>query len=412
MIPHNPSFIIRAGLAVLILVIAVSLAVYFKSTKQETQKRVSKPSSAVLVTTEHYAPRDHVIRLKAMGLVSPSLETSLKSRVSGEIIETSPNFVPGGFFMKDDVILKIDPRDYELAVQKAKSAVAQAQANLSLEMGKQAIARDELKILKQSTGETFESTDLALRKPQLQQAQANLDEAKANLALAELDLERTEVKAPFNGLIIARSANLGDMVSAQEALATLVSSDEYWIEISVPVYDLSALDLPSPGAVANSAATIVLDGARGTRTGKLARVTGSLDSASRLVTMLVQISDPLLLQEAENLNADKNPVKSPLVLGDYVQVVLDGKTLGRAVRLPLSVVRDGQSVWIMRDGKMAIQKINIAYKDRDYAYVVQGITEEDAVVTSDIAAPIEGMELRIQGAETTPVDVTEDGYAP
>ncbi|MCB1782554.1 MAG: efflux RND transporter periplasmic adaptor subunit [Alphaproteobacteria bacterium] len=382
------TFFLQAGLAILILAVAGGAAAYFLMTKKETKKRTEQPSGAVLVTTEQFSPADQVITVKAMGQVQPALETTLKPRISGEIIETGVDFVPGGFFKAGDVVLKIDPKDYELAIQKDKAAVSQAQAALDLEMGKQAIARDELDILQKSTGEKLKSTDLALRKPQLEQAKADLEQAKADLALAELDLSRTTITAPFNALVVTRSANLGDVVSSTSTLATLVSTDEYWVEISVPVHDLLYLDLPEPGGTGGAKADVVMDAGRGTREGHLARVTGSVDSSSRLVTMLVSVSDPLFLNERQDT--------APLMLGDYVQVVLTGKRLKNGTRLPLLAIRDGSTIWVAQDGKLIMRKVEIYYEDRDYAYLPAGqISADDQIVTTDIPAPVGGMLLRV-----------------
>lgn len=415
MLPHTSSNLIRAGLAMLIVAIAIVLAAYFVENKKETKKKTDKAPESVLVQTRTFPPGDHIVQITAMGQVVPSLATDLKPRVSGEIIRVAPEFVPGGYFEKGETILEIDPADYALEIEKKKAILRQAQAALDLEMGRQAIAKDELKILQKSTGAKLGQTGLALRKPQLEQARADVEQARADLALAELDIARTRITAPFNALVSVRNANLGDIVSAQDTLATLVSTDEYWIELSVPVHDMIYLSLPGADGRGGSRATIMLDGNRGQRGGTLARMTGTLDTQSRLVSMLVSVPDPLLLDYARSAymlllknrqGADiftQKTEKPPLVLGDYVQVALDGKILKNAVRLPVSALRDGATVWTARAGQLAIRAVKIAYRDRNYAYITEGIEPGEALVVSDIAAPVEGMPLRIEGfRETTP----------
>lgn len=410
MLPHTSSNLIRAGLAVLIVAIALMLAVYFTENKKETKKKTEKAPESTLVQTQSFTPGDHIIQITAMGQVAPSLSTDLKPRVSGEILRVASEFVPGGYFEKGETILEIDPADYKLEIEKKKAALQQAQADFDLEMGRQEIAKDELAVLQKSTGQKIGKTDLALRRPQLEQARANVEQAKADLALAELDLARTRLTSPFNALVSARNVNLGDVVSAQETLATLVSTDEYWIELSVPVHDMIHLTLPDAEGRGGSRATVMLDGNRGQRGGKLVRMTGTLDPQSRLVSMLVSVPDPLLLDYARSAymlllknrqGADiftQKTEKPPMVLGDYVQVALEGKTLHNAVRLPVPDLRDGNTIWIAHAGTLDIRKVSIAYRDRDYAYITAGITPGDVVITSDIPAPIAGMPIRIENA--------------
>jgi len=395
--------------AILILVIGGVLTSYFIMTKKETHKKEeNRNPSAVLVQTQSFSPQDHVIEISVLGQVIPALETTIQSQVSGEIIKTAQEFVPGGYFEKGSNILNIDPANYTLDIKKKEALIKQAKADLALEMGRQEIAKDELAIIKRTTNAKLKSTDLALRKPQLEQAQANLDQAKADLEITKLNLARTTLKAPFNGLIIERNANLGDIVTNQTTLAKLVSTDEYWVEISVPVHDMVYLKLPHKGAHRGSKAKIIMDAGRGTREGQLIRMTGSLDQQSRLVTMLVSVPDPLLRSEMDmsyklqikNMQgADiytQETRKPPLVLGDYVKVVLQGKRIKNTVRLPVSTLRDDHKIWIAKDKKLEIRTVKIAYQDRDYAYIIGGLGPKDQIITSNIPIAVNGMAVRMQ----------------
>lgn len=396
-LPSRGSTILRGLVALLILGIAGGIAYYFTAHQPKSEKTNAPERSAVIVDTTTVAVEDHPAIIHVMGQVRPARETSLRARVSGEIISVAPDFVPGGAFEKGEELLRLDPSDYELDLNVKQAALAQARAALKLEQGQQTIAKDELKILEQTTGRTIQDSDLALRKPQLEQAQADLAAAKANVALAELNLKRTHVKSPFNAIITARSANLGDVVSTQETLATLVSTDEYWIDIDVPVQQLNWLHLPISTTEKGSRAIIELDGGRGIRHGKLLKITGTLNAESRLANVLVSVPDPLLLREATR--QDKN-VKAPLVLGDYVKVALIGKTLKNAAKVPHAYIRDGNTLWLAQDGKLVIKKADIVYEDQDYAYIQDGITARDQIITTDIITPIDGMDIKHQNTQT------------
>jgi len=381
----------KSLLPVIILAVGLGLGAWFMTNPDEAQKGRKPEAQALLVETGHAEDGTFPAYIEAMGQVRPAREVTLKARVAGEIVSTAPEFIPGGHFAQGEEILKIDPADYALAVQKQKAVLAQAKADYDLEMGRQSVAQDELAIIERTTGRKPESPDLALRKPQLAQAQAELKKAGSDLETAQLNLSRTSLQAPFNALVTARAAVAGDKISSGETLATIVSTDEYWIEISVPVHDLAWLDIPQKSGEQGSAATIILDGGRGERTGNLLRLTGALDAESRLATLLVSVPEPL--------RADEGP---PLILGDYARVVLQGKTMDGALRVPLGWVRDGNIVWVRKDGRLTYNPVSILYEDRQYAYIGAGLSKDDEIVASDIAVPAEGMKIR------TPAEARSD----
>lgn len=378
--------ILKFLLPVLVLGLGAMIGSWFFINPDEAQKGPKAEAQAILVETDYAELGNFPAYIEAMGQVSPAMEVDLKTQVSGEIISSSDNFIPGGFFEKGENIITIDPADYELALKKQKAIYRQAKAEYDLEMGRQSVAKDELKILERTTGKKPDSPDLALRKPQLAQAQAELDKARSDREIAELDLSRTKVTAPFNALVTARAATLGDKVSAGETVATIVSTDEYWIELSVPVNDLAWLEIAKEDDEQAMAADIILDAGRGLRKGKVLRLTGSLDTGSRLATVLISVSDPLLRDSAANGPA--------LILGDYARVIIQGKPLGNVARIPLSWLRDNNTVWLQRDGQLIFKPVQVIYEDRTYAYISEGVAKDDLIVTSDIAVPVENMKIR------------------
>ena len=387
----NGSATIIALITIAILIAAGALSYMLISNPAHSEKKeeLQKPSGVVKI--EKAVIGDYPVKIEVMGQVIPAHETLLKSRVTGEIIEVSPNFVPGGLFKKGEFILKIDPADYELDVKVKTAALNQAKAVYNLELGQQQIAKDEMKMLERSTGKKLKNTSLALRKPQLEQAKANLESAKAALEIAELNLERTNVKAPYNALVRERLGDIGNVFSSLDKLATLVSTDKYWIDIEVPIKDMVWLEIPNSGDEKGSKAIIKLGKMRGERKGRLFKQSGSVNPQSRLASMLVNVTDPLLL------NSDISG-ESPMVLGDFVPVTLMGKTLKNAFRIPLNYIREGSNIWLEKDGKLIIQPVTIVYKDRKYAYITAGLEHDSHIVTSNIITPINGMEIMVQGS--------------
>ena len=172
-------------------------------------------------------------------------------------------------------------------------------------------------------------------------------------------------------------------MSDQDVLATFVSTDTYWITLEIPVSALRWLDRDGAKAV------VALDGGRGTREGRILQVTGSINQENRLAEVILSVSDPLLR------NGPHAQGVFSLVLGDYVGVTLIGKVLENAVRLPSSYLRDKSTVWLVRDGKLAIQPVMIAWKDRDFVYIVRGLAKDDRIVTSNIITPVDGMVVTV-----------------
>ena len=383
----------RAIIAIIIM-FAAGLTAYYLIVinPAHTKKKTVETKHIVAVNTTTVTLDTYPVKIEVMGQVSPAREAALKSRVSGEVINVSDQFIPGSIISADDEILQIDEADYLLDIKVKKAALRQARSALKLEQGLQAIARDELKIIEQSTGTKLGNTDLALRKPQLEQARANVAAAAANLEVAELNLERTKIIAPFNALIAQRNTDLGNIVSPQDTLARLVSTDEYWIGAEIPVHNLRWLTLPKTLDEPASKALIKLDGGRGYHYGSLLKMTGSLGVQSRLANIIISVPDPLLLKPEES----KQERKAPLVLGDYVHITIFGRPLENAARIPVKYIRNKGNIWLERNGKLVVQPILIAYEDRHFAYVVKGIKDNDNIITSNIITPINGMDIAVQ----------------
>ena len=178
----------------------------------------------------------------SMGTVQPSQEIVLSPRVSGEIISRSEAFTPGSFVNKGQKLLQIDPSDYKNTLQSRESDLRQAIADLKIEMGRQNIAEKDYQLLNETLSEEQEA--LILRKPQLNAARSAVEDARAAVNQAELDLQRTAIKAPFDAHILSRNVNVGSQVSPGENMGRLVGMDTYWVEATVPLAKLRRLKFP------------------------------------------------------------------------------------------------------------------------------------------------------------------------
>jgi len=170
----------------------------------------------------------------------------------------------------------------------------------------------------------------------------------------------------------------------------MVATDEYWIRLSVPVHNLRWLMTDSGDVMEGGDARIIMDNGRGEREGYLLRQIGTLNEGSRLAGMIVAVSDPLLMWRAPG--EDENAM--PLILGDYVKVILEGRDIENAARLPLSWLRDDNTVWIKSGQTLQITPVHVVYEDRNYAYISDELEDGHMIITSNIPVPVAGMKIR------------------
>ena len=373
--------LLKILLAVLILGMGVGAAVYFVSTKP-TVTRTKPEAKAPRVEVLRTQVQNATITVSAMGTVVPSRELTLRSQVSGNVVSVADQFTPGGRVKQGAPLLSIDPRDYRIALEQKQSAQAQAQASLSLEQGQQEVAREELAMFAQAKELGLRKTELALREPQLQQARADVKSSQAAVRQAQLDLERTRITAPFNALITKREVNLGSFINVQDALATLVDRDTYWVQASVPLESLSLMDLEVPGG---RPVRVLSQSGAGEWTGHTLRLTGEVDEATRMATLLIEIPDPL--QTSGNGPA--------LMLGDYVRVRIQGRTLQDVVVVPRKVLRDKNTIWVVQDKGLDIRAVHIVWKDATQIYIDQGLAQGEQVIRSELSTPVAGMRVTV-----------------
>ena len=374
--------LIKIFLPVCLILAGIAGWSYFKS-KEPKMKRRSPKTQAVAVETISMKPGHYQSLVHAMGTVMPDREIILKSKVSGEVVSVSPKFVQGGMMKKGEMLLKLEDSDYKIEIQKAKSALDTALSYLAIEKGSQMIAKEELKLINEASREEVKATGLALRKPQLVQAKAAVDNARADLEKAQLSLSRTKVIVPFNALVLEKQVNIGSLVMIQGTLATLVGVDTYKVEVQVPPDRLAALRI---GEATGSKVIIHSQYSNQTWQGKVVRTTGKMSDKSRMAGVIILVPDPLGLKSPGR--------RAQLLLDDYVDVQIMGEILENVFSLPRAILRDGNTVWVYHSGVLEIKEVGLAWKEDGRVFVKSGINTGDAVITSDLPAPVNGMALQ------------------
>jgi RND family efflux transporter MFP subunit len=380
--------IMRLVICLLLIGAGIIGARFLIATKPKVNRRPPE-RMAPLVRTAVLQPENYTFSIPAMGTVIPSRETGLEVPVSGEVIYVHSEFTEGGMFAQGTKILQVDPKDYELAVQQKRRALADAEYSLKLEQGHQDVARQEWSLLYGNKVVNKGESDLALRKPHLEKVQAEIAAAKAELEQAEINLNRTTLTAPFNALVLKSYVELGSQVSSQKRLADLVGTDTYWVQVSLPVDRLRWVQVPNGDQGAGSEVDIFYR-ADNVKTGRVARLLPDLSKEGRMARLLIEVADPLDLQAKD----EKQPM---LLIGEFVRVSIEGEELHNVYRVPRSALRNDREVWIVdEESKLAIRPVKTIWRDQDTVVVQDGFKPGEALVISDIPAPVAGMDLRVE----------------
>ena len=380
-------------ISLLIIVLGLVVATYITHKAPKAQKRA--PVKAVpVVEVQVVQPEDHRIMVPAMGTVVPAREVVLRAQVSGKVLSLHQEFIEGGYIKKNAEILKIDPLDYQLAVTLAQAKVKDAESALELAEEEASAAKEEWRLLNEGDANTDDNPPpLVAKEPQLAAAQARLKADQAELKKAELDLQRTSVRAPFNGIVRTKSVEVGSLVTPQDPLAELVGVDEYWVQVSVPVDYLKWISVPERKGEKGAQVRVVhRSGDR--RTGEVIELLGDLETEGRMARILAAVKDPLGLKEP-------GETTRPLLIGEYVRVEIEGSPLSQVFRIPRVALRDNDTIWVVGDDStLQIRPVTTIWRDTQTVFLDQGLNPGDRVIVSDLAAPVEGMKIQMEGTET------------
>jgi RND family efflux transporter MFP subunit len=371
-----------------VLAAAIAIAIFLVSTKPKAGRRHPHKTMNPLVSVVSVRPETHTVTVRVMGTVVPAKELTLKSRVAGEIVHMHPEFTEGGLLSKGEEVLRIDDQDYRLIVAQKQSAVADARYALKLEMGRQEIARREWQLLNGDNPTSAGDAELALRKPHLEKAQSDIIAAEADLEAARLQLARTKIHAPFNAIVRSTSVQQGSQVTSQENIATLVNTDTYWIQASIPVDQLQWIEIPGREATMGSEVVVrYQDGA--VRSGRVIKLLSDLAKQGRMARLVIEIADPLSL-------AAPDAEAPAMLIGEYVQADIQGRRIPDAYRIPREALRESSRVWIVgQDGTLDIRNVRVVWRDTQSVILKQGLTPGEQVVVSDLATPVKGMAVDI-----------------
>lgn len=354
-------------------------------------KEVTLAPPAVFYTVVD--PKPVTLNVYAQGEVRPRTDINLTAEVAGRIVRTSDAFVAGGAFKKGDMLVKIEDADYRVAVAAAKARMAQSEELLRREEAETELAERDYEAL----GREGQASDLTLRKPQLAQARAAFDAARAEYNGALLDLQRTELRAPFDGRVRERLAGEGQFISPGAAIGRIFSTDVAEVRLPLADGDLAKLGISlafnetddNPGPKATLSAT--LGGEYHEWRARIARTDGAFDPGTRQVGAIAVVNEPYGAGSSDG---------APLAAGLFVDAVIEGRALDRGVVLPRTSLFGRNTVYVISaEDRIAAREVVVLAADKDTITLSGGLETGERVITS----PLRGAR---EGDKVTPTDRT------
>ena len=382
----------RLALRILLPLIVIAVGAYSAFTMIQnrpapvTQQVEIPPPSVRVISVQ---PENIRLKVRAEGTVAPRTETELVPEVSGRVMMVSESLAAGGFFEEGEVLLEIDQREYELAVVRARAAIAQAELRLATEEEEAAVARKEWESLGQG-----EPRPLVVRAPQIAEAKAMLASAEAAYEKAEYDLERTVVKAPFAGRVREKRVDVGQFVSRGTSVARLYSVDYAEVRLPIPDSDLEFVNLPlayrgqresargpSVALMANFA------GRRHRWQGRIVRTEGEIDPRTRMIQAIARVADPY---------GRARPGRPPLAVGMFVEAEIYGKSASNVFVLPRVVLRGADQVLVVdKEDRLRFRSVDILRTESDQVIIRSGLEAGERVANSVVEAAVDGMKVRV-----------------
>lgn len=376
-------------LAFILIIITIGLTFYvIQYMKNSKPKTAKKPPQAIkgVVEVINIPKKDVTLTVEGLGYIKAASEIVLKSEVSGNILYLNENIIPGHFLKKGDLVAKIDDSDYKIILMQKQANYEKALADLEIEKGSQEVARKELNLAKTIgiLDNTSSDNSLTLRQPYLNKALAAVKLAKAEVALAENNLNKTNIYAPFDIVVTEKYVSEGTYLSNQSQILKGSYQHEVWAEISIPYSVLKFLDIENQNRK-DVLIRLTNDSAETIFKGKFVKVIPEIEQNGLMTKILVSVKDPYSFNN------------KPLLLGSKIKATFQGVTLKGIYKVTSSYIRDNKKVFIADNNTLKIKDVNIVYEDDSYAYIDNGLTDNDLIVINNLSNAVENMPLQIIG---------------
>lgn len=369
---------ILPGLIILGIAVGVTTIIVFFGPEPESQKTeiLARTIRSIEAKTTNMK-----LYVESQGTVAAKQVIDVVPQVAGEVTFVSPKFVAGGRFKKGEIIIKIDPRDYEVAVVSAEATVAERNQRVMQENAEASLAAAEWEELGQG-----EASDLTLRKPQREGALAALKSAEAGLKKAMLDLERTELRAPFDGILTEKIVDLGQFLNRGNKVGKYHSTETLEVRLPLTNRDIAQFDLAGL-QTGEREYSVRLKGQFANKenswNARVIRTEGIIDVNSRILYVVAELKGDELLSPADGM---------PITIGQFVSAEIEGRSFENVVRLPRESLRQGNQVLIIdEDNKLRTRMVDVLETNSDYIVIASGVEDGDVVNLSQLGISVDGL---------------------
>lgn len=370
----------KALYPLLVLVLGFAIAFVIAVNEPTVEPVLYEPMPTTVRVTRVAASAEY-LSVSSQGTVQPRSQSELIPEVSGRVVWTAPSLVGGGAFRQGDVLLRIDDADYRSALQRGEASLKRSEVESSY-------AQDELKRLQQLQKKKLSSQqqlDSAHRTARV--AEANLSDSSASLDQARRDLARTELLAPFDGLVRNEQVDIGQFVTRGQSIGTIYATDYAEVRLPISADKLVYLGLPvsTRGQIPEALrppVTIAADfgSARIFWEGQLMRLEAQIDERSRMIYGVTR----LRLGEQED--------RPLLPVGMFVQAEIRGRKVENVIRLPRSAMRDNNQVLVIdAENRLHFRQVSLLRLEHDEMLVSDGLEDGEMVCVSAMQTVVDGM---------------------
>ena len=389
----NRTTVLKIVLPFLVLLVGGAILAVLILSRQAPVKEIQE-FAGVLVETVTVQHREHTVTVAATGTVQARQQSEIVAQVSGRVIMLADEFIAGGMFKKGDTLFQLEDIDYQLAIQRAEADLAAAELELAMVKGRARVARDEWQRLQVGRGDP---NPLVLYEPQLRNAEGRVTAASAALKQAGINLQRTEVRAPFNCLVLSEGIDLGQYVRGGATVGTLLGTDTAEIVVPLPLDALPWLNIPRGGKGTAATVRFTAGAIHYDWPGTLVRTLGEVDPLGRMARVVVAVNDPYLLQQPAT---DERP---PLAVGSFVDLELQGKLLPAVSILARRALRDADTVWVVDAGSLLrIRQVQVLRRERESVLIGEGLQDGEQVIVTALAGAADGLKVRVREEEVGP----------
>jgi len=365
---------------IIILVSSVILFVLMIKLKPEAEFQEPKITPQLVETMVAY-PSEVSAKISSQGTIRPEHEIFITSELSGKVAWVSESFLDGAGFRTGDTLMKIEKRDYELALISTESSLFQAKLALEREEAESNLASIEWKRVGKG-----DASSLTLREPQLAQARAVLAAAEAAYEQSKRNLGRTSIIAPFDGRVRKKMVDLGTNLIPGARVADIYATASFEVRLPIADKDIPFLGIPLDGTSINLASRpdVKLSTSYGGEeleiNGYIVRSESEIDLKTRMISVIATI--PI------------SKSNTRFKVGMFVNAEIQGSSFPGVTVVPRSAVKDDM-IWVVIDQKLRRKSVEVIRYEKDFAFISNGLNKNDRILITRLSSYVDGMPVRL-----------------